>query len=203
MIRQQMESRNIQDANVLEAMRKIHRHLFVSESQQSLAYEDKPLPIGFSQTISQPYMVAYMTERLELTGKEKVLEVGTGSGYQTAILAHLAASVFTIETEAELFQQARKRLVGLGLTNIHFKLGNGLKGWLEGSPFDRILFTTAVLAMPRDCLEQIKIGGWIIAPIGKSQGQILKCIAREADGFRTKELMPVRFVSAHVKSSSE
>src|SRR5512137_1356794 len=149
MVAAQIASRGVRDPKTLAAMRKVARHLFVPASQAAQAYDDEPLPIGHGQTISQPYIVAYMTEALGLTGTEKVLEVGTGSGYQTAILAGLAAEVFTVEIIGALSTRARTVLDGLGCTNIRYRVGDGSLGWSEEAPFDRIMVTAAAALMPR------------------------------------------------------
>ena len=189
--------RGITDARVLAALEKIDRAAFVGAEQGPFAYDDRPLPIGCGQTISQPFIVAYMTERLGLSGVERVLEVGTGSGYQTSILAELAAEVRTVEVEPELAGAARPRLQRLGYENIRFKVGNGLEGWPDAAPFDRILVTASLPGIPESLLGQLADGGSLVAPIGLSDGQHLIRVVRSGSRFASETLMPVVFVLAH------
>jgi protein-L-isoaspartate(D-aspartate) O-methyltransferase len=173
MVSSQLISRGIKDENVLRAMRKVPRHLFMPESVRYSAYDDMAMAIGEDQTISQPYMVAVMTELLELTGSEKVLEIGTGSGYQAAILAELSAEVYTIERIEPLATRAREMLRALGYGNIHVVVGDGTEG-LEGqAPFDRIIVTAAAPAVPQPLVDQLKEGGILVAPVGERYSQIL------------------------------
>jgi protein-L-isoaspartate(D-aspartate) O-methyltransferase len=185
------------DPRVEAAMRKVQRPLFLPEAQRSQAGVDAPLPIGFEQTISQPSLVAFMTEQLRLDGDTRVLEIGTGSGYQTAILAELAAEVFTIERIRDLGVCAAKRLTDLGYRNIRFKIGDGSRGWPDASPFAAIMVTAAAPAMPRPLLEQLQPGGRLIAPIGSTRkdNQELVFIEKDSLGRITRrDLGPVRFV---------
>jgi len=175
MVKTQLISRGIKDELVLNAMKRVPRHLFVDDSMQNKAYEDMALPIGEGQTISQPYMVAIMTELLELKGNEKVLEIGTGSGYQTAILAELAKEVYSVECVTVLAKRSEERLHSLGYNNIHIKVGDGTIGWAEESSFDRILITAGCPKIPNPLIEQLSEGGIIIAPVGdRFSQQLLK-----------------------------
>lgn len=173
MVEAQLISRGITDSRVLEAMRKVPRHLFMKDPLLYEAYGDTALPIGEGQTISQPYMVAVMTELLELKGDEKVLEIGTGSGYQTAILAELAAEVYTIERIPALSDRARETLSVLGYENISFRADDGTLGWSEAAPFDRILITAGAPEIPEPHIEQLAEGGIIVAPVGDKFSQQL------------------------------
>ncbi|MFQ6070337.1 MAG: protein-L-isoaspartate(D-aspartate) O-methyltransferase [Candidatus Aminicenantales bacterium] len=193
MIAEQIEARGIKDRLVLKALRKVPRHLFVPPDLRVSAYYDEPLPIGEGQTVSQPYIVAYMTEVLELKGHEKVLEVGTGSGYQTAVLAEISRYVYTVEIIEILSVRARKILRELGYKNIHFKVGDGTFGWKEYSPFDRIIVTAAPSKVPRPLKEQLKVSGKMVIPVG-SMFQELFLVTRDERKFRKKKLLPVRFV---------
>ncbi|MDH5764291.1 MAG: protein-L-isoaspartate(D-aspartate) O-methyltransferase [Nitrospinota bacterium] len=165
--------RGIKDLRVIEAMSRVPRHLFVRETFQHKAYGDHPLPIGESQTISQPFIVAAMSQALQLKGEERVLEIGTGSGYQTAILSELAAQVFTIERVKSLGQQAKQLLDRLGYTHINYKIFDGTYGWRELGPYDAVVITAAGPEVPQALIEQVKEGGLIVAPIGDDQGQEL------------------------------
>ncbi|MCP5102341.1 MAG: protein-L-isoaspartate(D-aspartate) O-methyltransferase [bacterium] len=166
MVEFQIRSRGISDSRVLEAMHKVPRHEFVSPSQLSSAYNDGPLPIGSGQTISQPYIVAYMTDLLELEGHERVLELGTGCGYQTAVLAEVAAHVYTVEVIGVLARDAEERLTLMGYNNISFKTGNGREGWEENAPFDCIMLTAAPSRFPKNLFDQLDEGGIALAPVG-------------------------------------
>ncbi|MBC7331141.1 MAG: protein-L-isoaspartate(D-aspartate) O-methyltransferase [Synergistetes bacterium] len=166
MVREQIEARGIRDGRVLEAMRKVPRHLFVPESYISEAYDDHPVPIGEGQTISQPYIVALMTSLLDLKGDERVLEIGTGSGYQTAILAELAKEVYSVERIASLAEKAEKRLKELGYRNVKIKVGDGSLGWEEHAPYDAIIVTAAAPKVPKPLVKQLKVGGRLVIPIG-------------------------------------
>lgn len=167
MVERDLKGRGIKDPRVLAAVEAIPRHEFVPEKQRAAAYEDRPLPIGAGQTISQPYIVAYMSEALELTGKERVLEIGTGSGYQTAILARLAAAVYSIEIIAALSDQAKANLAPLGFTNIELKVGDGFFGWEEKAPYDAILLTAASPKVPESLWRQLREGGRMLMPRGE------------------------------------
>lgn len=199
MVASQIEARGVKDKRVLEAMRNVARHMFVPDNMISYAYQDEPLPIGQGQTISQPYIVAYMTEVLQLKGEERILEVGTGSGYQAAILAEIVKEVFTVEIIEELGGQAQKVLDRLGYENIHFKIGDGTWGWKEHAPYDAIMVTAAPAKVPKALQEQLKIQGRLVIPVG-SMFQELVLITRDKKKFKKKKLLPVRFVpliSAH------
>ena len=193
MVRTQLAARGIKDQRILDVMKKDPRHLFVPDDMLSRAYSDEPLPIGESQTISQPYIVAYMTEVLALQGGEHVLEIGTGSGYQTAILAEIAQKIFTVELIEALSFRAQEILKKLRYANIRYKIGDGTHGWHEQAPFDAIMVTAAPDKVPRSLEEQLKIGGKMIIPIG-SAFQELVCVTRGKKGFKRKKLLPVRFV---------
>ena len=195
MVEQQSVARGVHDPRVLDAMRRVPRELFVPELEINRAFADGPLPIGQGQTISQPYIVAYMTELLALSGHERVLEIGTGSGYQTAVLAELAGSVFTIERIPKLAATSRKILTEtLKLENITFKVGDGREGWPEAAPFDAILVTAAPEAVPTLLEQQLGNPGVMVLPVGKGVQRILRI--RMKDGCRsTEDLIHVSFVS--------
>ena len=192
MIDDQIISRGISDDRVLHAFRSVPRHLFVAEEYQHLAYSDCPLPIGFGQTISQPYIVALMTNLLQLSGDERVLEVGTGSGYQAAIAAHMAKEVHTIEFVAELATRAKKLLSDY--PNIFCYFGDGSLGWEEASPYDAIIVTAAAPKAPQDLLNQLKDGGRLVIPVGKKGYQVLEVWTRHGDDFDCDEVIEVAFV---------
>jgi len=194
MVDLQIVRRGIKDPRVITAMKKVPRHLFVSESLRSQAYEDHPLLIEEKQTISQPYIVALMTEALQLKGHEKVLEIGTGSGYQTAILAELADKVFTIERIPLLAEKARKRLEELGYKNIVYRIGDGSLGWPEEAPFDGILVSAAAPSIPQPLIDQLAMGGRLIIPVGDRLSQELVLVERVPEGIRKSFLGGVRFV---------
>jgi protein-L-isoaspartate(D-aspartate) O-methyltransferase len=194
MVSKQIEGRGVRDARVLAALRRVPRHLFVPSSEQYLAYEDHPLPIGYDQTISQPYIVAFMTAALRLQGGEKVLEIGTGSGYQAAVLAELVYQVYTIEIITPLCDQAKDRLAELHYQNIFIRCGDGYRGWPDAAPFDAIIITAAPEAIPKNLLDQLAIGGRMVLPLG-GPIQELVLLTREADSqIRRQNLLPVRFV---------
>jgi len=193
MVERQIAARGVKDPRVLEAMRTTPRHLFVPEAEMPYAYEDRPLPIGSGQTISQPYIVAFMTEQLHLTGNETVLEIGTGSGYQTAVLARLARKVYSIEIRPELANGAVERLKSLGIANAEVMAGDGYKGWPEHAPFDGILVTAAPERIPPPLLEQLASPGRMVIPVGGFY-QELKVIERSGGGYTEKSVLPVRFV---------
>ncbi|QJA05469.1 protein-L-isoaspartate(D-aspartate) O-methyltransferase [Thermosulfurimonas marina] len=194
MVETQIAARGITDERVLAAMRKVPRHLFVDEALRDQAYADHPLPIGEGQTISQPYIVALMTEALELKGDEKVLEVGTGSGYQTAILAELARWVYSIERYPRLLERARRILEALGYTNVILRLGDGTKGWPEVAPFEAIIVTAAGPKIPEPLLEQLAEGGRLVMPVGDEWSQYLVKVVKKGGKFYRQTLEPVRFV---------
>lgn len=193
MVDEQIKKRGIRDEKVLMAMQKTKRHLFVPEKFQQLSYEDHPLAIGFGQTISQPYIVAYMTEAAQLQPGDRALEIGTGSGYQAAILAEIAQEVYSIEIVKELAEASQQKLKNLGYKNIFIKHGDGYQGWKENAPFDAIIVTAAPEEIPQKLVEQLKIGGRMIVPIG-SFFQELYLITRTAQGIEKKQLLPVQFV---------
>jgi protein-L-isoaspartate(D-aspartate) O-methyltransferase len=193
MVEKQIEARGVRDEKVLAAMRKVPRHIFVRDDLMPFAYADEPLPIGEGQTISQPYIVASMTESLELRGGERVLEIGTGSGYQTAVLAEIVRDVFTVELVETLSLKAQNLLRSLGYGNIRFKIGDGTQGWAEHAPFDAVLVTAAPAEIPARLQEQLKDGGRMIIPVGSSI-QELVLVTRRGDIFQKKTLYPVRFV---------
>lgn len=185
----------IKDEKIIQVMRSIPRELFVPDRLRDSAYLDNALPIGFGQTISQPSLVAYMTQLLKLTGDEKVLEIGTGSGYQTALLAKLAKQVYTIEIVEGLYKKAKETLRGLDISNVEFKLGSGYQGWEEHAPFDRIIITAAPPQIPSKLLKQLKDDGRMVVPVGpQHQTQVLKLIAKTEDSFIEKDTHYVRFV---------
>ncbi len=195
MVNNQLASRGIKDKGVLRAMGKIHRHLFIEEALIAEAYNDHPLPIGHKQTISQPYIVALMTEALELTGKEKTLEIGTGSGYQTAILAELSEKVYTIERIRPLMEQARTLLLNeLGYTNILFKSYDGTLGWEEHAPFDAVMITAGAPKIPEPLLKQLSDGARMIIPIGDRFSQELIKVTKVKDDYKEENLGGCRFV---------
>jgi protein-L-isoaspartate(D-aspartate) O-methyltransferase len=194
MVKTQLAARGIGDMRVLDAMRHVPRHLFVASSAQPDAYEDMALPIGEGQTISQPYMVAKMTELLELGGDEKVLEIGTGSGYQAAVLAELAREVYTIERIASLAEKAIERFRSLYYSNIYVKIGDGTFGWPEKSPFDRIVITAASPKIPDPLIAQLSEGGILLAPVGSRYSQQLLKIRKTAEGTHEEYHTPCVFV---------
>ncbi len=193
MVEEQIASRGIRNKTVLEAMRKTPRHLFVPESHRHLAYADHPLPIGYNQTISQPFIVAYMTEAAEVAANEKVLEIGTGSGYQAAVLGELAKEVYSIEIIPELAERARQALGESGYKNIHVKAGNGYLGWPEHAPFDAILVTAAPDEVPKALVEQLAVNGKMVIPVGTGFQEMV-IITRTQSGVVEKRTIPVRFV---------
>ncbi len=194
MVRNQIAARGIKDARVLEAMLKVPRHLFVEEALKDQAYGDYPLPIGEGQTISQPYIVALMTEALELKGNEKVLEIGTGSGYQTAILAELARWVYSIERYPELARRARRLLDALGYKNVSIRVGDGTLGWPEKAPFEAIIVTAAGPKIPEPLWEQLAEGGRLVMPIGDEWSQNLIKVVKKGGKLYKEDLGAVRFV---------
>ena len=195
MVNEQLATRHIESDVVLDAMSTVPRHLFVPEYLHSQAYSDTPLPIGFGQTVSQPFIIAYMTEQLGLVKGMKVLEIGTGSGYQSAILAHIGCDVYSIELLEELAFKAISILATLGFSSIQVKQGNGFLGWQEEAPFDAIIATAAPESVPEALVGQLKDGGRMIIPVGKPHSvQMLKLIAKKDGKATEKDLLPVRFV---------
>lgn len=194
MIKDQLESRGIKDARVLAAMDKVRRHCFVTEDMVSRAYEDYPLPIARGQTISQPYIVALMSEMLELKGGEKVLEIGTGSGYQAAVLAELAEKVYTVEIFPDLSADAREKLKALGYSNILFRTGDGAGGWPEEAPFDAIMVTCAAPEVPPALAAQLREGGLLLMPVGGPGSQELRLLKKTPSGLEESAGIDVRFV---------
>jgi len=193
MVREQIESRGVRDPLTLAAMRKVPRHLFVPTELARDAYADHPLPIGHRQTISQPYIVGFMTEALGLEAGATVLEVGTGSGYQAAVLAEIAEKVYSIEIVEPLAVESRERLARLGYANVEVRSGDGYQGWPEAAPFDGIIVTAAAPRVPEPLKEQLTDGGRLVIPVG-DESQHLIVITRRGDGFEERKLLPVRFV---------
>ncbi len=193
MVTMQIEARGVKDKEVLRVMKAVPRHLFVPQNLQLSAYRDEPLPIGEGQTISQPYIVAFMTEALQLKKADRVLEVGTGSGYQTAVLAELTGSVFTIEMKGMLAERAKNKLEEFGYGNIQFKIGDGAMGWTDYAPFDAVMVTAAPSKIPDALVSQLKVGGRMIIPVGDFQ-QDLVLVEKDKGRVRKKVLIPVRFV---------
>ena len=193
MVEAQIEARGVRDAKTLAAMRTVPRHLFVPPEQAAEAYGDHPLPIGHGQTISQPYIVAFMTEALHLRGGETVLEVGTGSGYQAAVLSEIAARVYTIEIVAPLAGEARERLKRLGYRNVEVRAGDGYLGWPEAAPFDAIIVTAAAPRVPEPLKQQLKDGGRLVIPVGEEY-QELRVVTKRGSEYAEDRVLPVRFV---------
>lgn len=193
MVEQQLRARDVRSERVLEAMRKVPRHLFIPEGQRHDAYGDYPVPIGHGQTISQPYIVGFMTQALEVGPTDRVLEIGTGSGYQAAVLGELVKEVYTIEIIEPLAESARVTLASLGYRNVHVRAGNGYLGWPEQAPFDRVIVTAAPDEVPAALVEQLKVGGIMAIPVG-DVWQELRILRKTAKGLETIETLPVRFV---------
>ncbi|MCH2170856.1 protein-L-isoaspartate(D-aspartate) O-methyltransferase [Myxococcota bacterium] len=193
MIEEQIEQRGVDSPRLIEALGKVPRHELVPAHQRHHAYEDRPLSIGHGQTISQPYIVAFMTDQLELDGSERVLEIGTGSGYQTAVLAELAHRVFSIEIVEPLANRARADLARLGYQNIQLRHGDGYRGWPEEAPFDAIIVTAAPDHVPPALIEQLAVDGRMILPVGR-QAQELRLVRKTDHGIETDRILPVRFV---------
>jgi protein-L-isoaspartate(D-aspartate) O-methyltransferase len=195
MIESQIRGRGVRDERVLEAMRRVPRHEFVPAEQQQVAYGDHALPIGYGQTISQPYIVGFMTEALMLRESDAVLEIGSGSGYQAAILAELAREVYSIELVPALAERAKQTLARLGYRNAHVRAGDGYQGWPEHAPFTRIIVTAAPEEIPQALVEQLAVGGRMILPVGPAGGdQELLILTKAEDGITTVRSLPVRFV---------
>jgi protein-L-isoaspartate(D-aspartate) O-methyltransferase len=201
MVNEQLRARGIRSERVLDAMFHVPRHLFVPESVRDDAYGDWPLPIGHSQTISQPYIVGFMTEALDVRPEHRVLEIGTGSGYQAAVLAVLAKEVYTIEIVAPLAARARQTLADLGYRNVEVRTGNGYLGWPEHAPFDRIMVTAAPDEVPPALVQQLRVGGLMAIPVG-TVTQELRILRRTATGTETIKTIPVRFVRMTGKPKS-
>lgn len=195
MVKQQIEKRGVKDAAVLRSLLTVKRHEFVPAAQVDNAYDDRPLPIGYGQTISQPYIVAYMTEVIKLQPHFKVLEIGTGSGYQAAILGRLARRVFTIERYKMLSKEAERRLLDLRVHNVVFHVGDGTRGWPPQAPYDRIIVTAAAGDVPQALIDQLAVGGIMLVPVGPDPvNQTVERIIKTEQGITREELMPVRFV---------
>ena len=195
MVEQQITARGIVDPLVVKAMQNVPRHLFVESGLEDQAYSDFPLPIGHKQTISQPFIVAYMTQALQLTGEERVLEIGTGSGYQAAILAHIVRHVYTVERISDLARTARKALDKAGAYNVHIKVDDGTCGWPDQAPFDAIITTAGSPAVPDALKEQLATGGRLVIPVGTQGSQVLKRIVRlDESRFEEESLLDCRFV---------
>jgi protein-L-isoaspartate(D-aspartate) O-methyltransferase len=193
-IAHQMQQRGINDPRLLEAMARISRERFLPPDERQHALDDRAIPIGHEQTISQPFIVAVMTRELRLTGTERVLEIGTGSGYQTAVLSDLASQVFTIERLETLSLRARSILDGLGRTNIHYRIGDGTLGWPAEGPFDRIIVTAGAPGFPLTLFEQLIEGGLLVAPVGNESSQELTIIQKRDGRPKSRKIMPCRFV---------
>jgi protein-L-isoaspartate(D-aspartate) O-methyltransferase len=193
MVDTQIRARGVADERVLAAMRHVPRHRFVPGEHQARAYDDTPLPIGFDQTISQPYIVAYMSEVLDTRSTDRVLEIGTGSGYQAAVLGDLVREVYTIEIVEPLATRARETMAALGYTNINVRHGNGYLGWPEAAPFDRIIVTAAPDDLPKALVDQLATGGVMVVPVGRGE-QIMTIVRKTERGVTTTETLPVRFV---------
>ena len=192
MVEKQIIGRDIQDSRVIEAMRKVPRHLFVQESERKFSYSDRPLSIGYGQFISRPYIIAFMTEAFGLEGGERVLEIGTGSGYQSAILAEIVKEVYSVEIIEDLANQAKQRLDKLGYENIHIKIADGYHGWKEFAPFDDILVTAAPDHIPLPLLEQLRVGGQMIIPVGELFQELI-LLTKTPEGYEEQRIIPVKF----------
>ena len=194
MVADQLAGRGIRDPQVLEAMRKVPRHLFVPPENQIESYDDRPLPIGYGQTISQPYIVALMLERLQVRPGLKVLEVGTGSGYQVGLLAELGAVVYSIERIPELAETAARNLKAAGIQEVRIRVGDGSRGWPEESPFDRMIAAACAPHLPEILLDQLAEGGRLVIPVGEGLNQKLMVVQRSEDGIQTQEVCGCLFV---------
>ncbi|MBZ0112677.1 MAG: protein-L-isoaspartate(D-aspartate) O-methyltransferase [Thermoanaerobaculia bacterium] len=194
MVESQILERGVRQPSVLEAMRSVPRHLFVPPEYQDQAYQDRPVPIGSGQTISQPYMVALMSELLQLKPGDRVLEIGTGSGYLAAVLSRIAKDVYTIEIIDSLGEEAREKLARLRFDNVHVRIGDGYDGWPEEAPFDAIILTAAPPKIPQPLIDQLAIGGRMVVPLG-SFVQDLQLITKTKDGLEKRNVAPVRFES--------
>lgn len=194
MVRDQISSRGIKSKSVLNAFEKVERHLFVSEDLVQRAYQDKPLPIGIGQTISQPYIVALMTELLKLKGNEKVLEIGTGSGYQAAILGEIAAEVHSVERHKILAERANNLISSLGYRNIEIHVGDGSNGWADEAPYDAIIVTASAPSVPEPLKKQLVVDGLLVIPVGSQGAQTLEVWKNRAEGFTRETVAHVAFV---------
>lgn len=194
MVEQQLKPRGIEDERVLAAMAKVPREEFIPLNVRSAAYEDGPLPIGYDQTISQPYIVAFMTEQLRSKPTDRVLEIGSGSGYQAAILAALTAEVYTVELVEPLAKTAEANLQRLGYNNVHVRLGDGYKGWPQKAPFDAIIVTCAPAKVPQPLIDQLKDGGRMVIPVGEQYAQQLYLLEKNNGQLKESATLPVRFV---------
>jgi protein-L-isoaspartate(D-aspartate) O-methyltransferase len=194
MVQTQIEARGVKDPRILEAMRTVPRHLFMPERVWEQAYDDGAVPIGYGQTISQPYVVAFMTEALQVEAGHRVLEIGTGSGYQAAVLAEMGADVYSIEILEPLAAWARDALAGTGYGRVHLRVGDGYRGWPEAAPFDRIIVTAAPNHVPVPLKEQLATGGRLVIPVGERGGQVVTVLDRGATGFTEERVLPVLFV---------
>lgn len=191
----EIRAKGVKDEKVLNALSSVPRHRFVTAETKASSYDDNPLPIGSGQTISQPFIVAYMTEALDLKPNDRVLEIGTGSGYQACVLSRLVHDVYSIEIIKELGETAKEALNDIGVNNVHVRIGDGYQGWPEEGPFDAIIITAAPPEIPQELVNQLKVGGRLIVPVGKSGTQWLKLLTKKADGkIEAKTLIPVRFV---------
>jgi protein-L-isoaspartate(D-aspartate) O-methyltransferase len=193
MVSMQIESRGVLDARVLAAMRAVPRHRFVPRTYSRSAYDDRPLPIGHDQTISQPYIVAFMSEVLELEPGDRVLDIGTGSGYQAAVFSMIVREVYSIEIVDSLCRSAAKRLAALGFDNVEVRCGDGYRGWPEKAPFDAILVAAAPDHIPQPLLDQLAVGGRLVLPVGDWDQELI-LVRRTAQGFEQASILPVRFV---------
>jgi protein-L-isoaspartate(D-aspartate) O-methyltransferase len=203
MVTSQIAARGVKDPRVLEALREVPRHLFVDPEFRREAYEDHPVPIGMGQTMSQPYIVALMSELLDVQPKDRILEIGTGSGYQSAVLARLAREVDTIEILPELSRRAQERLASLHINNVHCRIGDGYRGWPEKAPFDGIIVTAAPRKIPAPLLEQLAPGGRMVIPVGDFY-QELKVFSKAANGsVSERDVIPVRFVPMTGEAEAE
>jgi len=203
MIEYDLEGRDIHDKRVLNAMREIKRELFVPDDMKEMAYEDSPLPIGRGQTISQPYIVAYMSQELNLQPGDKVLEIGSGCGYNAAVMSRLASHVYSVEIIEWLADLGRKNLAAAAITNVSLRFGDGYKGWPEEAPFDKIMLTAATRAVPEPLKQQLKTGGKILAPVSNSYQKLLLIEKISDNEFKEHDLIPVRFVPMTGKTRKE
>ena len=191
---EEIRARGVKDSAVLAAMGSVPRHLFIPEEERGNAYEDRPLPIGYEQTISQPYIVALMTSLLGVRPNSRVLEVGTGSGYQAAVLSRLVGEVYSVEILKPLGERARRTLAELGYRNVHVRIGDGYKGWPGAAPFDAIIVTAAPPSIPEPLLKQLKVGGKLVIPVGKTYQDLIVMTKRPDGSFDRESVLPVRFV---------